>query len=92
MTEFLMLMKGTDSQGDWDGYIEKLVATGRFRGGSSLGRGRSCSQAGETSAESGVTGFMRFEADTIEEVRELLAGNPVFEAGGVVEIHELVRD
>lgn len=87
-----MLMTGADSHGDWDTYIERLVASGRFRGGSSLGNGAAFSKSRPDPAQSGVTGFMRFEADSIDQVRELLAGNPVFEAGGIVEIHELIED
>lgn len=39
MADFLVMMKGTASDGDWEDYIEKLVASGGFRGGSSLGNG-----------------------------------------------------
>jgi|DEB0MinimDraft_10_1074344.scaffolds.fasta_scaffold76936_2 hypothetical protein len=39
-----------------------------------------------------VTGYMRFEADSIEEVRALLSGNPLYEAGGRVEILEEIPD
>ena len=37
-------------------------------------------------------GFMRFEVDSLDELRALLDGNPVFEAGGEVELLELVED
>ena len=33
---------------------------------------------------------MRFEANSIDDIRMLLVGNPAYEAGGAVEIHELV--
>ena len=39
MPEYVMLMKGSAASGDWDDYIEKLVSSGKFRGGSSLGNG-----------------------------------------------------
>ena len=38
-----------------------------------------------------ATGFMRFEADAMTQVRSLLPGNPVYEAGGQVELVELVE-
>ena len=37
MPEYVILMKGSAASGDWDDYIEKLVSSGKFKGGSSLG-------------------------------------------------------
>ncbi len=39
-----------------------------------------------------MTGFMRFEAENIERVQELITGNPVYEAGGEIEVLELLVD
>jgi len=42
MSEFLMLMKGDGGTTEqWNIYIEKLIATGMFRGGSALANGQS---------------------------------------------------
>ena len=60
-----------------------------FRGGSALGNGYSASK--EKQQDCVVTGFMRFEAENIEQVRILLGGNPVYEAGGEVELQELIE-
>ncbi len=38
-----------------------------------------------------ITGFMRFEAENINQIRAWLAGNPVFESGGDVELLELIK-
>jgi hypothetical protein len=38
-----------------------------------------------------VVGFIRVGADSLDHARTLLVGNPAFEAGGTVEIRELVR-
>ena len=35
---------------------------------------------------------MQFEANSLEEVEELLKGNPAYEKGCEVEIHELVEE
>ena len=88
-----MLMKGggRSDEGDWDGYIQTLRQRPEFRGGSSLGNGVSVSKRG-TSEPCVVTGFMRFEADSIAAVRELVSGNPLYEAGGDIEILELIED
>ncbi len=39
-----------------------------------------------------ISGFIRIEADDLEHATRLLAGIPVYEAGGTVEIRELPRD
>lgn len=91
MREFLMLMKASGgTPEDWNNYINTLVASGLFRGGSALGNGLRASKNHEnTNCE--ITGFMRFEAESINEVSALLSGNPVIEAGGEVEISELLK-
>lgn len=38
-----------------------------------------------------LSGFIRVRATNLEEVKALLTGNPVYEAGGTVEIRELPR-
>ena len=91
MKQLMMLMKGKIGSGDWDAYITMLTQSGKFRGGSSLGNGISCGKEGENK-DVVNTGFMRFEAESIDEVRELLKGNPVYEAGFEVEIHELIEE
>ncbi len=91
MAEFMMLMKGADRNGDWDAYVKRLLGTGKFRGGSVLGNGV-CVKKDGREGPCVVRGFMRFEADTIDEVRALLEGNPVYEAGGEIELLELVAD
>jgi hypothetical protein len=38
---------------------------------------------------SNLSGFFRIEADSLLQAKSLLAGNPVYEGGGTVEIREL---
>ena len=71
-----MLMKGSAASGDWDQYIEKLVSSVNFRGGSSLGNWVSVAK-GNVDVGCEVTGYMRFSAESIEEVKELITGNPL---------------
>ena len=35
---------------------------------------------------------MRFSAESIEEVKELITGNPVYEVGGSIELLEKIPD
>lgn len=70
-----MLMKSTGPTGDWESYIQKLIATGSFRGGSALGNGICVNKSGDELA-CVVNGFMRLEVDNIAEARALLSGCP----------------
>jgi hypothetical protein len=36
-----------------------------------------------------LAGFIRVSAGSLDQAKSLLVGNPVFEAGGTVEIREL---
>lgn len=96
MNDYIFFMhndaNAVESDDAWERYLEKLRSTGRFAGGSSIGRGvcvaKSRQPAGITSH---VSGYLRVQAETLEAAKELLQGNPVFEAGGTVEIRELPR-
>ncbi len=96
MTEFMMLMKGSGKTEDWAGYIDKLISSGTFRGGSELANG-SCISKASTTNDCTVVGFMRFEAENRkqrtknkEQILALLPGNPVYESGGEIEVLEIV--
>lgn len=91
MPQYVMVMMGAASSGDWDNYIGVLVNSGCFTGGSSLGNGISVSK-NEADRECQITGYMRFSAQNIDEARKLVAGNPLFEAGGRIELLEEIPD
>ena len=91
MPEYVMLMKVSAASGDWDDYIEKLVSSVKFRGGSSLGNGVSVAE-GKVDCRCEVTGYMRFSAECSEEVKEFITGNPLYEAGGSIELLEEIPD
>jgi hypothetical protein len=96
MTDYLLLMHDDAAETgdrDWGPYIAKLKATGNFEGGSSIGGGVCANKAGtdkEISAR--LVGFIKVRARNLDHAREYLEGNPVYEAGGTVEIRELPRD
>jgi hypothetical protein len=77
----------------WVAYFASLRERGVFDGGSAIG-------AGETFRKSGVpgpisealSGYIRIRAADMAQARACLAGNPVFEGGGTVEIRALPRD
>jgi hypothetical protein len=68
------------------------VKSGTFRGGSAIGPGV-CRRKSGTSppVTAQIGGYIRLEAESLGEVEALLAGNPVFENGGTIELRELPK-
>ncbi len=94
MADFILLMHDDAIADDaaWQPYIEKLRRRGCFVGGSAIGDGlalRKSGKPGRLTRE--LAGFIRVSAKDIDEARTLLAGNPVYEAGGTVEMRELLQ-
>jgi hypothetical protein len=88
---FLMHDDG-EAAGDWETYLAGLREHGVFQGGSEIGEGACFRKDGrEAEVTAHIGGFIRVEAASLEAARALLAGNPVYEAGGTVEIRELPR-
>ena len=95
MNDYLFLMHDDASATEnaaWESYFAMLRASGRFNGGSSIGKGE-CVILGGASPRpvSPLSGYLRVEANSLEEAKTLLVGNPVLIAGGTVEIRELPR-
>lgn len=100
MSDYLLLMRAdapdqdrADDAALWEQYIGSLRASGRFSGGSSVGPG-AIYRAGQEPVEAAgiLSGFLRVEAGSLKEAAAFLVGNPVYEAGGTVEIRELSKD
>jgi hypothetical protein len=94
MADFILLMHddAPDLPGReaWGPYLGELQAKGRLQGGSAIGPGLCARKGGPPPPVTGhLTGFIRVAAADLEDARALLSGNPVFEAGGTVEIREL---
>ena len=93
MADYILLMHNdTGPEPDWGLYLKKLQELGVLRGGSAMGGGECARKLGAVPPISGhLSGFIRIEADNLQHARTFLDGNPVFEAGGTVEIRELPR-
>ena len=99
MTEFILFMHddavdtAIASDGNrWAQYMASLRASGRFDGGSSVGTGTVFRKGrADTAAETVISGYLRVRAESADAARRFLVGNPVYEAGGTVEIRELPR-
>lgn len=100
MNEYLMLMcsdapdaQAANDEARWGAYINALRQSGCFDGGSSLGHGERVRKAyAPEPADTRWSGFIRIRAPSLEAAKQLLAGNPCYEAGGTVELRELLRD
>ena len=90
MADYIFLMHSGDTAGDWGPYIEGLAARGAMRGGSAMGGGICARKSGDVPPITAhIGGYIKVEADSLDAAKALLPGNPVYEAGGVVEIREL---
>ena len=76
----------------WEPYLRRLEEGGFFEGGSAIGPGICTRKTGTPAAVTAhLAGFIRVNAQSLDHAKSLLIGNPVFEAGGTVEIRELPR-
>jgi hypothetical protein len=95
MNDYIFLMHDDASNirsGDWEPYLAKLQQAGQFDGGSAIGDGACCNKlraAPDITAH--LSGYIRTHAESLDDAKRLLEGNPVYEAGGTVEIRELPR-
>ena len=92
MTDYIFLMHGHEVVGEWAPYIETLVSKGVMRGGSAVGDGVCVRKSGDVPAITAhIGGYIKVEVENLDAAKALLAGNPVYEAGGVIEIRELPK-
>jgi len=77
---------------EWADYFTKLRAAGAFAGGSAIGGGVCASKSSvPNEITRQISGYIRVRAESLNAARALVVGNPVYEAGGTVEIRELPR-
>ena len=78
---------------EWSAYFGRLSQANAFQGGSAIGAGVCMARSGSSRpTTSHLTGYIRVKAVDLEAARRLVIGNPVYEAGGTVEIRELPSD
>ena len=75
----------------WGTYLAMLREHGALEGGSAIGGGTTVSKREAASITEHLGGYIRVQAESLDAARALVAGNPVYEAGGTVEIRELPR-
>ncbi len=94
MPDYLFLMHNDAvdpvDQALWHPYLARLQETGVFQGGSEIGVGICVRKTGPQPGFTGhITGYVRVACASLGDAHSLVRGNPVFEAGGTVEIREL---
>ncbi|MGL4397041.1 MAG: hypothetical protein ACRCS9_10920 [Hyphomicrobium sp.] len=94
MTSFIFLMHGDYDLGGkaevWQPYLDMLSTAGALRGGSAIGSGVCMRRSGSVPEVSRhLVGYVKVDARDLDHARDLVHGNPVYEAGGTVEIREL---
>jgi hypothetical protein len=95
MTDYIFFMHddGSDTtDAAWETYLAKLRDSGQFSGGSAIGDGVCVNKQGSSPPIAAqLTGYIRVQAESLDEAKRFLEGNPVYEAGGTVEIRVLPR-
>jgi hypothetical protein len=94
MPDYLFLMHNDAvqpvDQALWEPYLASLRRAGALRGGSEIGGGVCVRKVGSEACLTGhIRGFIRVGAASLDAAQALVQGNPVFEAGGTVEIRDL---
>lgn len=97
MPDFLLLMHDDVAPGSadsgWEDYFKRLREVDAFEGGSSIGGGECVRKSGTAPPiAKHLTGYIRITAKNLAAAKQLVAGNPIYEAGGTVEVRELPRD
>ena len=93
--EYITFMhSNTDSasSGDeWDRFFELAKESGLFRGGSAIGKRWTVGDKDVPDVTEHVGGYMRFDADSADELTELLEQHPTVVHGGTVEVCEMPK-
>src|ERR1700761_9509342 len=95
MADFIYLMHEAEpaDPAAWEAYVNGLSERGVLRAGSAIGRGRCLKKDGHPPPiSSHIVGYVRIEVADMAAAEALLAGNPGYEAGGVIEVRELPKE
>jgi hypothetical protein len=76
---------------EWERFFDVAQRSGLFRGGSAIGNAVRIGAPEPLSSADAIVGFMRFDADALGELHELLAVHPVICNGGSIDLCEMPR-
>jgi len=76
---------------EWDSFLELARSSGLFQGGSEIGKRIRLGSKEVPDTTKNVSGYMRFESEDVEALKNLLREHPVLRNGGTLELCELPR-
>lgn len=94
MEYIALIHKNTDSMttsDEWNRFFQVATESGMFRGGSEIGKRHTFGSKRVSDTTANVGGYMRFDADDLSQLKELLDKHPVVEHGGTIELCELLK-
>ena len=93
MKQYLLLIhppgETIPSSDEWEDFFEAAHESGTFRGGSEVGNSELIGPDQGAKLSNRLAGYMRFDSDEPNQIRELLKLHPVVVHGGTVELCEL---
>ena len=94
MQYIALIHKNTDSaptSDEWSQFIELAIETGMFKGGSEIGSRHALGKKEVADTTVSVGGFMRFDSNDLNKLKELLAKHSVIKHGGSIEFCEMPK-
>ena len=92
MEYILFIHNNTDqptTAAQWDAFFAAANQSGLFLGGSEIAGAAQIGSKGVRATTDSVAGFMRFEAEDVSQLHQLLALHPVYLQGGTLELCEM---
>lgn len=75
----------------WEAFFAAAQQSGLFLGGSEIAGAVQIGSKGVRATTDSVAGFMRFEAEEVSQLQQLLALHPVYLQGGTLELCEMPK-
>ena len=72
----------------WDRFFEVVKESGLFRGGSAIAQRTTSGSGGLPDTTEHIDAYMRFDAESLDALTDLLKQHPTLVHGGTVEICE----
>jgi len=95
MAQYILLIQGnsdTDpTSEEWESFFFSARKSGFFKGGSEMGKRFAIGNDQSAVTTDHIVGFMRFDTDDLDKLKELLSQHPVVLNGGSVELCEMPR-
>jgi hypothetical protein len=94
MQYIALIHRNVDTQvsgGEWNPFLKRAEDSGLFRGGSAIGGRHVIGDPEIPDTAKHVGGYMRFDADELNDALDLLRHHPVVVHGGSIELCELPK-